>query len=129
MKKDSPAPGSSNNTDNHELFLNEFIEHKMKTWKKYIMAVPMGLFAVHWIYSMTDHFQSIPDVLKMILWGIMFLSFIIAGIISITSKKCPVCRCKMKKLEPAPDDTVTTYKYYCEQCRVWVDTGQIRNYD
>ena len=110
-------------TISHELFLKGYTEYK-RTAAKYIIIVPLVLFALQWAYSTTEHFQSIPFNLKIVVWVAPVLAFLIAAFIMAASRKCPLCKVKMKKLDPADDDYNTTYKYYCEKCKVWVDRGK-----
>lgn len=112
----------------HELFLKGYSEYK-RTAAKYAIIVPLVVFAAQWAYSTTDHFQSIQLQYKITVWVIPVLMFLTAAFIMAASRKCPLCKGKMKKLDPAGDDYNTTYKYYCEKCKVWVDRGKTNGTD
>lgn len=115
-------------TENHEQFLKGYIEYK-RIVAKYAIIVPLVVFAAQWAYSTTAHFQSIPDYFKYTIWVIPVITFLIAAIIMVASRKCPMCKETMKKLDPAGDDYNTTYKYFCEKCKVWVDRGKTNGTD
>lgn len=115
-------------TISHNDFLKGFNEHKRPV-AKYAFIVPLVVFAAQWAYSTTDHFGSLHDYYKYTIFGISILTFFIAIFVMATSRKCPLCKDRMKKLDPAPDDYVTTYKYYCENCKLWVDRGKTNGTD
>jgi hypothetical protein len=126
--KNSPkADVTPADTSNHEQFLQGYREHKKATWKKAIFLVPAAIFIAYWFVSTTAYYQSLPTNAHITIFVTMAVIFIIAGILNIPSRKCPSCAVKMKKLEPPSGDGDTTIKYYCEQCRVWVNTSS-RNY-
>lgn len=112
----------------HDIFLKGYTEYKRPA-AKYVIVVPLVLFAAQWAYTTTDHFQSIPLQYKITVWVIPVLMFLVAAFIMAASRKCPVCKAKMKKLDPARDDYDTTYKYYCDKCKVWVDRGKTNGTD
>lgn len=112
----------------HEVFLKGYTEHKRRA-AKYAIIVPLVLFAAQWAYSTTAHFQSIPLDFQIVIWVVPVLAFLITAFIMVASRKCPVCRDRMNKLDPADNDYDTTYKYYCEKCKVWVDRGTTNGTD
>jgi len=115
-------------TISHEPFLKGYTEYK-RTAVKYIIIVPLIVFAAQWAYSTTEHFQSIPLYCKITVWVIPVPVFLFAAFMMVASRKCPLCKVKMQKLDPASDDYDITYKYYCVNCKVWVDRGKTNGTD